>query len=165
MPVTTDIVRSYSAPGGVMRRHLAAGLREDRAMAFLMGACAIIFIAQWPRLQREATLNPDAPPLDAQLGGALLGWIFIAPLLAYGLAALSHMIVRLLGGSRGSWYSARLALFWTMMATSPLFLLQGLVAGFIGPGPAMTVSGLALLLAFFVIWGACLRESHWRASA
>jgi hypothetical protein len=52
-----------------------------------------------------------------------------------------------------------------MMATSPLFLLQGLVAGFIGPGPAMTVSGLALLLAFFVIWGACLRESHWRASA
>lgn len=162
MPVTTDILRSYRAPGGVIRRHLAAGQREDRAVAFLMGACAVIFVAQWPRLQREAVLNPDAPPLDAQLGGALMGWLFIAPVLAYGLAALSHMVARVLGGQRGSWYGARLALFWTMLATSPLFLLQGLVAGFLGAGPAMTVTGSLLSLAFLLIWAAALRESHWR---
>lgn len=163
MPVSTDIVRSYRSPGAVMRRHLAAGQREDRAIAILMGACALIFVAQWPRLQREATLNPDAPPLDAQLGGALLGWIFIAPLLAYGLAAAVHLVARLLGGSKGTWYTARLGLFWTMLATAPLLLLHGLVAGFIGPGLELTIIGVIFMVAFFGIWFAALRESHWRA--
>lgn len=163
MPVTTDIVRSYRRPGAVIRRLLAAGQREDRAIAILMAACALIFVAQWPRLQREATLNPDAPPLDAQLGGALLAWLFIAPLLAYGLAAAAHLVARVLGGNRGTWYTARLGLFWTMLATAPLLLLQGLVAGFIGPGVELTIVGVLFLIAFFAIWAAALRETHWRA--
>lgn len=163
MPVTTDIVRSYRRPGAVMRQHLAAGHREDRAIAILMGACALIFVAQWPRLQREATLNPDAPPLDAQLGGALMGWLFIAPLLAYGLGAAAHLVARLFGGNKGTWYTARLGLFWTMLATAPLLLLHGLVAGFIGPGLELTIVGAVFMTAFFAIWFAVLRESHWRA--
>ena len=165
MAVTTDILRSYRRPGAVMRRLLAAGQREDRAIAILMGACLLIFVAQWPRLQREATLNPDAPPLDAQLGAALFAWLFIAPLLAYALAAVAHLVARALGGKTGTWYTARLGLFWTLLATTPLLLLHGLVAGFIGPGLEMTIVGALFMAAFFLIWGAALRESHWRASS
>ena len=147
-----------------MRQLLAAGQREDRAIAILMGACLLIFIAQWPKAQREVTLNPDALPLDAQLGAALFAWLFIAPLLAYALAAIAHLIAKLLGGSKGNWYTARLGLFWTLLATAPLLLLHGLVEGLVGPGLELKIVGAAFLAAFFLIWGAALRESHWRAT-
>ena len=81
------------------------------------------------------------------------------PLMAYGLAGLSHLVARAFGG-RGSWYSARLALFWTLLATTPAWLLHGLVAGFIGPGPALQAVGGLLLVAFLTIWSLTLREAE-----
>lgn len=158
MPVTTDIVKTYRAPRQVIRRHLAAGVREDRALAFLMAACALIFVAQWPRLARQAYLTPEVP-LEALIGAALLGWLFLAPLFLYLLGAASHLVARLFGG-RGSFYAARLALFWSLLAVSPLMLLQGLVAGFIGPGPALTLVGYGVLLIFLVLWGLALHEAE-----
>jgi hypothetical protein len=96
-------------------------------------------------------------PLDMRLGGALLGWVFIAPLTLYVLAAVVHGVARLFGG-RASWYEARLALFWAFLASSPLWLLNGLVAGFVGPGPGQTLVGAAALLVFLFLWGAGLWE-------
>src|SRR6056297_601672 len=55
---------------------------------------------------------------------------------------------------------SRLALFWTLLATTPAWLLHGLVRGFIGPGPAEQLVGAGLLLAFVTIWGICLREAE-----
>jgi hypothetical protein len=159
LAITTEIVRTYRAPREVMRRLLSAGPREDRAIAYLMGACAIIFVGQWPRLQREATLNPDAPPLDAQLAGALFAWLFVAPLLFYGIAALSHLLARAVGG-KGAWWSARIALFWSLLAVSPLMLLYGLVAGIVGPGRELSITGGVVLLAFLAIWGISLAEAE-----
>jgi hypothetical protein len=159
MAVTDEIVRTYRAPRQVMRRLLSDGPREDRAIAYLLAACVIIFVGQWPRLQRAATLDPDAPPLDAQLAGALFAWLFLAPLLFYGLAALSHLAARAVGG-QGSWWSARIALFWTLLAVSPLLLLNGLVAGFVGPGAALTLVGLVTGLAFLALWGISLAEAE-----
>lgn len=158
MPVTTDIVRSYRRPRVVMRRHLAAGPREDRVLAFVICACAIIFIAQWPRLSREAFLNPEIP-LEALLGAALVGWVFLMPLVFYGIAALSHLVARVIGG-QGTWFAARLALFWTLLVISPLILLQGLVAGFLGSGVELTLINTIVTLAFFVIWGISLSEAE-----
>lgn len=159
MAISTEIFRTYRAPRDVMRRLLAAGQREDRAIAYLMGACVIIFVAQWPRLQREAMLNPEGPPLEAQISGALMGWVFIAPLMFYGIAALSHIIAKLFGG-RGTWWGARMALFWTLLVISPLMLLNGLIAGFIGPGLQLNVTGWLTILAFCAIWGISLVESE-----
>lgn len=159
MALTTEIVRTYRSPRTVIRRHLAAGRREDRAIAYLMAACLIIFVAQWPRLQRAAMFDPDAPPLDAQIAGALFAWLFIMPLAFYGIAALSHIVARLLGG-QGTWWGARIALFWTLLATAPLMLLYGLVAGMIGPGLELQITGAVTALAFLVIWGVSLREAE-----
>jgi hypothetical protein len=150
MAVSTEIVRSWRGPGAAIRRQLAGGVTEGRALAYLMAGCGMIFVAQWPRLSREAFLRPEVP-LDARLGAALLGWVFLAPLFFYGLAALSHLVARAFGG-RGSWFGARLALFWTLLTTAPLFLLYGLVAGFLGPGPALNSAGLLLTVGFLGHW-------------
>jgi len=143
-----------------MRKLLGMGRREDRALAILIAACLVIFVAQWPRLSREAYLAAEgAPPLEAVLAITFFAMLMIWPLMAYGLAGLTHLVARLFGG-RGTWYSARLALFWSLLATSPAWLFHGLVAGFIGPGPEQTVAGVILMVAFLAIWGISLREAE-----
>jgi hypothetical protein len=158
MPVSTDILESYLRPRQVFRRKLEGGTHEGRALATLIGACLLIFVAQWPGQAREAHINP-AIPLDARMGGALLGTLFLLPPITYAVAALSHLAARAFGGT-GSFFSARLALFWSLLAVSPLMLLQGLVRGFIGPGPALTLVGLAVLATFLMFWVTSLFESE-----
>lgn len=150
MSVSRDIVASYRDPAPVLRRRTAGGPREDRALAILMAACLLIFVSQWPRLAREAYFDPGIP-FEARLGAALLAWLFIVPLVLYLLGALSHRALRLLG-ARGSWYDARLALFWALLAAAPLWLLNGLVAGFIGPSLQLTLVGAVALAAFLWFW-------------
>lgn len=158
MPVTTDILRAWRSPRRLIREKLAAGVREDRALATLMGASVLIFVAQWPGLSRAAHFDPSVP-LDARLSGALLATIFMLPLLAYTFAAGSHLVARLLGG-KGSWFSARLALFWAMLAISPMMLFNGLVAGFIGAGPAATLVGVLVMAGFLYLWINMLIEAE-----
>lgn len=158
MPVTTDIVATYRGPRKVMARLLAMGQREDRALVLVMASCGVVFISGWPALARKAF--ETGQELNALLGGALLAWMFIAPLLFYALAALSHVVARVIGG-KGSWYGARLALFWAMLASSPLILLYGLVAGFVGPGPGLQAVGLLWFVIFAWFWLSCLIQAEW----
>ncbi|MGR3362857.1 MAG: YIP1 family protein [Maritimibacter harenae] len=149
MSVARDMMRAYRAPREVFARRLGDTAREDRALAVLMVACILIFVAQAPRLQRVALeTGQDLNPL---LGGALFGWLFIVPLTAYAIAAISHMIARLMGG-QGSWFGARFALFWALLVASPLWLFWGLVSGFVGAGAAETAVGAVALGAFLVHW-------------
>jgi len=157
MPVTSDITATYRGPARVMQRLLGMGQREDRALAFLMAACVIVFVAQMPRLSREAHLTGQ--DLNMLLGGTLMAWVFIAPLMLYVLAAVTHLIARAVGG-KGSWYGARLALFWSLLASTPLILLHGLVAGFIGPGPALNAVGLIWFALFLWFWISGLRQAE-----
>ena len=161
MPVTTDIAATYKGPRAVMRRLLAMPQNEGRALAIVMAGCAVVFVGQWPRLAREAHLTDQA--LNPLLGGALLGWVFMMPLVLYALAFLGHLVQRALGG-RGTGYSSRLALFWAFLATSPLMLLNGMVAGFVGPGPGLQLVGLVWIVVFLWFWLANLREAGWGAS-
>ena len=161
MPVTSDIVATYGGPGRVMARMLAGPPREDRALVILMVGCLLVFIAQLPRLSREAHLSGQ--DLNMLMGGALLGWLFIAPLAFYGLAGLSQLAGRAMGG-QATGYGTRLALFWALLATSPLVLLHGLVAGLIGPGPALQAVGLVWAAAFLWFWAAGFRQAQRSAS-
>ncbi len=157
MPVTTDILATYRGPGRVINRLLEMGQREDRALAILMAGCSMVFVAQMPRLAREAHLTGQE--LNMLLGGALLGWIIIAPLMFYIIAAVSHIVAQIFGG-RGEWYGARLALFWALLAASPLLLLQGLVAGFIGPGTELNIVGGLWVAVFSWFWISGLRQAE-----
>ncbi|WP_108484115.1 YIP1 family protein [Oceaniglobus ichthyenteri] len=149
MSVTKDILASYRRPGKVVLRRSAGAPREDRALVIVMVACVLIFVAQWPRLSREAFVTDQ--DFDMLLGASLLAWLFLMPLILYGVAAISHMVAKIMGG-RATWYEARIALFWALLAASPLWLLWGLVAGFIGAGPAMDIVGVIAVGAFLAIW-------------
>lgn len=157
MAVTTDIVASYRRPAQVMRRLLSHGTREDRALAMLMAGCVLAFLSQLPRLAREAHLSGEE--LNPMLGGALFAWLFIAPLMFYLIAALSHLVAKLFKG-QGDWFGARLALFWAFLAASPLMLLNGLTAGFVGQGPALTLVGFVWFMAFLWIWLSSLKTAE-----
>lgn len=139
-----------------MRKLLGMGPREDRALAFLMGFCGIAFIAQLPRLARDAHLQGS--DLSMAMAGALMGTLFILPLLLYLIAGITHVIRRVLG--RGSTaYAARLALFWSLLASTPIMLLYGLVAGFVGPGVPLQGIGIIWVVVFLWFWIASLRAS------
>ena len=158
MPVTSDIIATYRKPRQVMARLLAMGAREDRALAILMGGCVLVFTSQMPKLAREAHVTGQ--DLNMLLGGALFGWIVIAPLMLYTVSWLTHLFIRLLRG-KGDSYGARLALFWALLAASPLMLLIGLTAGFIGPSPALTLGGGLWLLVFLWFWISGLSQAYW----
>ncbi|WP_415184357.1 YIP1 family protein [Phaeovulum sp.] len=158
MGVVPKIVTTWARPRVVMRAILAQGPREDRALATLLGACVVLFVAQWPMHARAAYLDPTIP-LEARLSGALMGAVFLLPVLAYTIAGLSHVVIRVFGG-RGSHSSARIALFWALLAVSPWMLLHGLVAGFVGSGAALSLVGAAVGLGFLLIWGAGLRVAE-----
>ena len=157
MPFTQDIAATYRGPGKVVRRLVDAGQREDRALAILMGACVILFVAQWPRLSREAHLTGQ--DINGLLAGALAGWLLFAPLGFYLLSWLLHLIMRVFRG-QGPSYNARIAIFWGFLAATPLALLNGLVAGFIGPGPALTLVGVVWIGVLLWFWIAGMRAVY-----
>ncbi len=161
MPVTTDILATYKAPRQVMARLLTMGAHESRLLAFAMGGCGLMFIARLPSLAREAHLN--GTDLNADMGGALMGLVFMLPLLLYALALGLHAIARLLKG-QGPSHQARLALFWSVLAASPLMLLNGLVAGFIGPGVELSFVGGLWCAAVLWFLFACMRQAYWTRS-
>lgn len=148
MSVSRDMIRTWRAPRAVMRKLLGMGKREDRALAFLMGGCFIVFISQWPALARQAHITGEE--MSQLVAYSLLGWIFIWPLLFYGLAAVAHLIAKVLGG-KGTFFTARLAMFWTLLATSPAGLFYGLLLGLNGAVAGTHFIGGLWLVAFAVI--------------
>lgn len=158
MGLVTDIMATYRSPRRVMRRHLDEGPDESRALIYLLLACGLGFVAQWPRLRREALMDGSVP-LEMRLGGALLGWMFIAPLAMYAIAFAARLVAQAFGG-RGTGYSARLALFWSMLAAAPLGLVTGLITGFIGPSLESAFIGLAGTAVFCLIWWFSMIEAE-----
>jgi len=151
MSVVLDILRTYRAPRQVQANRIAGAAREDRALAILMTGCGLLYVAQWPRLAREAWLEP-AVDLNARLAAALVAWILYLPLLLYLVALLVALIVRF-AGRPASGYACRMAIFWGLLASTPLWLLSGLAAGF-SPGPLFNISGTLAFLAFVAFSGA-----------
>ncbi len=151
-----EIVGFWRAPRRAIAARLAGGPREDQALAMVLGASALIFLAQMPGLARDAVLDPSIP-LDARLGGALLASMFLLPLLLYLIAGASHLLLRAFGAT-SSGFGTRLALFWSLLAVTPLMLVQGLLVGLFGHAGWMTPLGAMVLAGFLLLWGAALRQ-------
>ena len=122
MSVTNDIVASWRNPGKATLRHLSRGRSEAFAFALLVVFLILAFVARWPTAARVSALQPEVPVFP-QLMAAGLATLATIPVW-YGLAALSRLAAGAMGGS-GSWYGARIALFWSLVAVSPLVLLTG----------------------------------------
>ncbi|MFO1202893.1 MAG: YIP1 family protein [Tabrizicola sp.] len=157
MTVTTDLVATWARPRAILRQHLARGRSEPFAVSFLLIFLLLAFVAQWPAAAREAHLAGEASALPRILPRAFAVLATIP--VWYGLAAVSRLVAGALGG-QGTWCSARIALFWALAAIGPLMLLQGLVAGMIGPGPALTTVTVLIGAGFLWLWLTLLHEAE-----
>jgi len=155
--ITSDMLESWRWPRVVLRRHLSRGVSEAFAFSLLFVFLILAFVAQWPLAAAEAHVagEPSAFPRMLAVGLAVLALIPVW----YGLAALSHLVARVFGG-KGGWYGARMALFAALVAIGPLMLLQGLVAGMVGPGAGLTAMRVLVGLGFLYIWINMLIEAE-----
>jgi hypothetical protein len=157
MTVSRDLVATWRSPRAALRRHLARGKSEPFAFTLLLVFLILAFVGQWPVAAREAFLanEPSVAPRVLARAFAVLATIPFW----YGLAALSRVVSRALGG-KGSWYSARVALFWALATVGPLMLLQGLAGGLIGPGPGLWLLNSVAGIAFLWLWLTMLHEAE-----
>ena len=157
MTVSTELVSTWRAPRAALRRHLARGRSEAFAFTLLLVFLILAFVGLWPVAARDAFLagEPSAAPRILAFGLAVLALIPFW----YALAAISRLIARQLGG-QGTWYAARIALFWALATVGPLMLLQGLVAGMIGSGPALTSVRIIVGVGFVWLWLTMLHEAE-----
>ncbi|GIT92238.1 hypothetical protein JANAI62_26950 [Jannaschia pagri] len=172
MAATRDIPRAWLRPRQVMVDLLSRGPDERVAFVYLAVGSVLGFVSQLPAIVRrsrevdptfDAVLTEEAreagmavssvadTKFDALISGALMGWIFIIPVVMYALAWITRLVGRVVGG-RGTGLRSRVALFWSFLAISPALLLLGLTAGFVGPGPAQTLVGTITVSGFIWIW-------------
>lgn len=156
MPLIQSITRSYRSPQVVFRQMWTAGIAERKSLALVMGASAAGFISALPELSRRAHL--EALDLQQLMGGALLGWIFMAPLMFYCLALVLYWITRpflkhLTAGQM------RVIVFWSLVVAVPVLLLHGLVAGFIGPSLQKQIIGMIWVLVVLRTFVAGIRST------
>jgi hypothetical protein len=157
MALTQDIVRGWRHPRQVLRQHLRRGKSEPFAFSLLVTFLLLAFVSLWPSMSRLSVQHPEVPMVQRMLaaGLALLAMI---PFF-YLLAAISHWIARIRDG-QGSHYGARMALFAALVTVSPAMLLQGLVAGMIGPGLQLDLVGILVIVGFLWIWLSMLIEAE-----
>jgi hypothetical protein len=161
MGLVADIAQTYRAPRQVIARRAAQAGSEVQAIIIVMLGCLLVFIAQWPVHSRAAFLDPEIP-LGGRLTGAGVAWLMIMPIVLYALAAIIHLLLRAIGG-KGSFFTARIALFWALLASAPLALLNGLTVGFIGNGPAQLLTSGLLALGFAIFLGAGILATEFPA--
>ena len=155
MSVVSNVLYTYRSPSKAFERMYARPDSEATSLGYLMGACFLTYVAQWPYLARQAHLEEFN--LQTSLAASLLAWLLIAPLLLYTLAIVLYFFHKFFKGSKSS-AQIRVGLFWSFLAATPLMMLFGLVKGFLGHGTAESIVGFFWFLAFsYFIFCAVLR--------
>ncbi len=151
--VTWGILSAYRHPRLSFERQLSAQFGEARLLFYGMLACFLGLVSRMPSVFRES-LTSEEFPLQAVVASQFVVSLLFGPLLMYLVAAVSHVAFKAFGG-RGDWREARLALFWSALAMSPL----ALIAGVMDVMAADWIHGTALVLivvVFVSYWMQCL---------
>lgn len=151
--VVAAMARAYRDPRAEMVRQIDDGLSEARALMHLLLACFLGLVASLPNAVRGSARLEIDDALTAVVSAHAFGYLFVAPLLLYGLAALLHLAARPFGGL-GGLRSARAALFWAALLGGPIALAIALtgVAVEIVAGPRMSAAVDYLTYAGFGYW-------------
>jgi Yip1 domain len=159
------IFRGYSDPRASMARQFAAGPSEPRALVYVLIACVLGLVASLPNALRVSGSIAAEDAVSAAIAAHLFGYLFLAPLLLYGVAALVHLSARAFGG-RGGFLEARMALAWALLLGVPIALalsLLGVVVPIaLGPAglPAIELMRYAGLAFWLWLFAACLAEAE-----
>lgn len=160
MSTSREIVRAYRGFGASMRRQIESAPGEERLLVYVVTACLIFFVARVPKLlEVSAAQATEEVSSTAVFMTNLLGSFFFAPLMLYGLAALSHVFARSFAG-KGTFFHARLALFWALLVVSPLALLSTILETAIPLVWLAQVLWLVKFLFFAFVWAVCLSEAE-----
>ena len=163
--VLDSIARTWAAPRRAMASRTEAGLTEGRALADLMLACGLCFVASLPGARRDAVVlaGETAEPVAAVVAAHAFAWIAVAPLAAYGIAALVHLVARLFGAG-GGFLPARTALFAAMLAGTPIALvlaiLDVLVTSMPGLWPLVALVAYAGVAFWLWLFSAMVAEAE-----
>lgn len=148
------IVKGILDPAGTLARRLAAGAGEPQALAALLGASVMLTLAQ---LIDPPMIDPVAPAAG-RMAGVVIGGLFLAPILAYAVAGLVTLFVRVIRRGRPSWLAGRLALFQAMLTVAPFVVVLAALHRMTGID---AVSGRALVfLLFGWVWLGGLRVTE-----
>ena len=150
MSVVSNLIYTYRSPSKAFEFMYSRPTNEATSLGYLMGACFLTYVAQWPYLARQAHLEDFN--LQTSLAASLLAWLLIAPLLLYCVAILVYFLHRVLGGGKTSGQIS-VGLFWSFFAATPMMMLFGLVKGFLGSGTAENVVGCFwfMALSYFIL--------------
>jgi hypothetical protein len=152
--VAAKILRTYRAPDAVIHEWLALPRHEGRALAMLMAGCAIVAISTLPHLLAQ----PGEAPTEARISAVLFAWLAVAPLAFYVIAFALCLVGRAFRLTADG-YATRLALFWSVLAATPLWLLNGV--GMSVPQENVTfICGFIALAGFLILTGAHLRAAN-----
>ena len=145
---------TYRGPKRVVARFLGQGRNEVRALLFVLITGVLMFVAATPFQAREAELNPDVPLLARMYWSAFF-YVMILPILLYIFSFLIWGLARI-ARRQITGYEVRFTLFWALLASTPILLLMGLTAGFIGPSIQLQVVGFVWVGVFGWFWASGL---------
>ncbi len=155
MALTQDIIATYRGPKRVVSHFLAQGRNEVRALLFLLIAGVLMFVASAPFQAREAQLYPDDVPLAARMYWSAFLYVFMMPIFVYLFAVVIWGLARV-ARRQVTGYEIRFTLIWALLASTPVMLLMGLTAGFIGTGIQLQLVGYLWVAVFGWFWAAGL---------
>ena len=150
MTVVSDLVQTYSRPGEVFRKKLAAP-EEARAFIYLITSCLLFFLGEFPSLVQLSAAPSSTVPLEARMSGYFLGIMILAPLVFYAFAVVGTLALRLLG-HRVTWHQSRIVLFWSLLVVAPWTLVLGIARVVPSLHIAYVTMSWAVFLLFVCLW-------------
>ena len=136
-----------------MKRYLEDGIREEQTLFFAILFGLLSFLSLLPALAKHAFLTNES--LSALAAAQFISSVFMMPLLMYGIAAVSHLILKYFGG-QGDYIGARRALFWAALVTTPAILLTSIADAYFSE--ISTILSVITTMIFVWQWVSNLKE-------
>jgi len=136
-----------------MKRYLEDGIREEQTLFFAILFGLLSFLSLLPALAKHAFLTNES--LSALAAAQFISSVFMMPLLMYGIAAVSHLILKYFGG-QGDYIGARRALFWAALVTTPAILLTSIAEAYFSE--ISTILSVITTMIFVWQWASNLKE-------
>ena len=136
-----------------MKRYLEDGIREEQTLFFAILFGLLSFLSLLPALAKHAFLTNES--LSALAAAQFISSVFMMPLLMYGIAAVSHLILKYFGG-QGDYIGARRALFWAALVTTPAILLTSIAEAYFSE--ISTILSVITTMIFVWQWVPNLKE-------
>jgi len=115
----------------------------------------LMYLKQAGAEQLNLGLSLTNESLSALAAAQFISSVFMMPLLMYGIAAVSHLILKYFGG-QGDYIGARRALFWAALVTTPAILLTSIAEAYFSE--ISTILSVITTMIFVWQWVSNLKE-------